>query len=53
MNFCILSFVGTIRCERKVCVGGVRLTATKPATNFVECLRQCLISSQRLLTNYP
>ena len=34
-------------------MGGVRLTATKPATNIVECLGQHRISSGRPLTNSP
>jgi hypothetical protein len=41
---CILKFVGTISCERKVCVDGVRLTAAKPATNVVECFGRHRIS---------
>ena len=35
---CILRFVGTISCERKVRVDGVRLTATKPAARVMQCL---------------
>src|SRR5918995_733259 len=50
---CILRFVGTISCERKVRVDGVRLTATKPATKVVECLGRHRISSGRPLTSSP
>src|SRR5215211_4911528 len=50
---CILRFVGTISCERKVRVDGVRLTAAKPATNVVECLGQHRISPGGPLTNSP
>ena len=49
---CILSFVGTISCERKARVDSVRFTATKTATNLVQCLGQHRTSSGRLLT-YP
>ena len=50
---CILRFVGTISCERKVRVDGVRLTAAKPATNVVECLARHRISPGGPLANSP
>ena len=53
MYLCILRFVGTIGCERKVRVDVVRLRATKTAINIVECLGQHRISSGRPLTNSP
>src|SRR5215208_2410423 len=50
---CILRFVGTISCERKVRVDGVRLTATMPATRVVECLGRHRISPGRPQTYTP
>src|SRR5918995_3147893 len=50
---CILRFVGTISFERKVCVDGVRLLATKPATNVVECIGRHRISPGGPLANSP
>ena len=47
IDLCILKFVGTISCERKVCGEGMPL----PATNTGECLAQQGNFSGRLLPN--
>jgi hypothetical protein len=47
IDLCILKFVGTISCERKVCGEGMPL----PATNTGECLAQQRTFSGRLLPN--
>src|SRR5829696_5811666 len=47
IDLCLLKFVGTISCERKVCGEGMPL----PATNTGECLAQQRIFSGRLPTN--